>query len=97
MAILDEMIDYAANHFLTEETYMINIDFPGYIFHRNEHISFKEKVCDFQNRVVSGDYQVANEILEFLKQWLVNHIQKTDRKYVDWLNTNDLNEFNPQR
>lgn len=90
LAVLDEMINYAGYHFLTEETHMINFSFPEYLFHRNEHIGFTEKVIDFQNRVVSGDSQVANEALEFLKQWLVNHIQETDSRYTDWFNRNGL-------
>ncbi len=90
LSILDEMINYSGYHFLTEETYMINFDYPEYMFHRNEHIGFTDKTIDFQNRVVSGDSQVATEALEFLKQWLVNHIQETDRKYIDWFNMNGL-------
>lgn len=90
LTVLDEMIDYAGNHFLTEETYMISFGFPEYLFHRNEHIGFTEKAIDLQNRVVSGDSQVANEALEFLKQWLVNHIQETDSRYTDWFNRNGI-------
>ncbi len=90
LEILDEMIDYAGSHFLTEETYMINFGFPEYLFHRNEHIGFTDKAIDLQNRVVSGDFQIENEVLEFLEQWLVNHIQETDSKYTEWFNLNGL-------
>ena len=90
LATLDEMINYAGYHFLTEETYMVGSDYPEYLFHRNEHIGFTDKVIDFQNRVVSGDSQVVNEAQEFLKQWLVNHIQETDSRYTDWFNRNSL-------
>ena len=90
LATLDEMINYAGYHFLTEETYMVGSDYPEYLFHRNEHIGFTDKGIDFQNRVVSGDSQVVNEAQEFLKQWLVNHIQETDSRYTDWFNRNSL-------
>ncbi len=36
------------------------------------------------------DSQFADEILEYLKQWLVNHIQVTDRKYIDCFKRNGL-------
>ena len=39
---------------------------------------------------ISGDYQIANEILEYLKQWLVNHILVTDKKYIDCFKGNGL-------
>ncbi len=90
LAILDEMINYSGYHFLTEETYMVSFDYPEYLFHRNEHIGFTEKTIDFQNRIVSGDSQVATEALEFLKQWLDNHIQEIDSKYTDWFTRNGL-------
>lgn len=90
LATLDEMINYAGYHFLTEVTYMVGSDYSEYLFHRNEHIGFTDKVIDFQNRVVSGDSQVVNEAQEFLKQWLVNHIQETDSRYTDWFNRNSL-------
>ncbi len=69
---------------------MVHFGFPDYLLHRNEHIGFTDKTIDFQNRLVSGDSQVANEAYEFLKQWFVNHIQETDIKYTDWFNRNGL-------
>ena len=89
--ILYEMIKYALKHFATEETYMIKFNFPEYQIHRNEHLDFTDKTFANLNKVIMGDYQVANEILEYLKQWLVNHIQGTDRKYIDCFNKNGLN------
>ncbi len=88
--VLYEMIKYALNHFATEETYMIKFNFPGYQLHRNEHLDFADKAVANINKVINGDYQVANEILEYLKQWVLNHIQETDRKYIDRFNENGL-------
>ena len=88
--VLHEMVKYALTHFATEETYMIKFNFPGYQLHRNEHLDFTDKAVANINKVINGDYQVANEILEYLKQWLLNHIQETDRKYIDCFNENGL-------
>ncbi len=88
--ILYEMIKYALKHFATEETYMKKFNFPEYQLHRNEHLDFTDKTFANLNKVITSDYQVANEILEYLKWWLVNHIQGTDRKYIDCFNENGL-------
>ncbi len=88
--VLYEMIKYAINHFATEETRMIKFNFPEYQLHRNEHLDFTDKAVASINKLVNGDYQVANEILEYLKRWLVNHIQETDKKYIDCFNENGL-------
>ncbi len=95
--ILYEMIKYAINHFATEETHMKNFNFPGYQLHRNEHLDFINKTFDNINKVINGDYQVANEILEYLKRWFVNHIQETDRKYIYCFNENGLYNADPAK
>ncbi len=80
--VLCEMIKYALNHFATEETNMLKFNFPEYQSHRNEHLDFTDKTIANINKVIKGDYKDANKILEYLKQWLFNHIQGTDRKYI---------------
>ncbi len=88
--VLYKMIKYALKHFATEETYMKKFNFPEYQLHRNEHLDFTDQTVANLNKVVMGDYLIANEILEYLKRWLVNHIQETDRKYIDCFNENGL-------
>jgi hemerythrin len=81
---------YAMIHFSTEETYMMEFNYPEYQTHRNEHIDFSEKTLAYCNRVADGDSHFTNEILESLKQWLVKHIQVTDKKYIDCFRRNGL-------
>ena len=77
--VLREMTNYVLTHFKTEETYMIEFNYPEYQFHKEEHHDFSKKVIEYCERVNDGDSHFANEILEYLKQWLVNHIQVTDK------------------
>ncbi len=88
--VLSEMAKYSQKYFSTEEAYMIKFNLPEYQSHRNEHLDFKDKTIASYNKLVRGDYQIANELLEYLKQWLVNHIQGTDRKYIDCFKKNGL-------
>ncbi len=88
LGILNEMTKHAQGLFKTEETYMIKFNYPEYQYHKEEHNDFSIKTFFYKSTIVSSDYQIANEILEYLKQWLVNHIQKTDRKYTDCFNKN---------
>ena len=90
LVILDKMTEYAFKHFEIEERYMKEFNFPGYELHRNEHTDFIKTTIDFKNRVVGGDYKITNEILEYLLKWLVNHIQVTDKKYIDCFKKNGL-------
>ena len=90
LAILDQMTEYILKHFETEEHYMKEFDFPEFQSHRNEHIDFTNTTIDYKIRAVGGDYKIINEILEDLKSWLVNHIQGTDKEYVDCFKENGL-------
>ncbi len=81
--ILSEMVEYFDEHFSTEEAYMIKFNFPEYQSHRNEHLDFTDKTFASYNKLVRGDYQTANELIEYLRQWLANHIQGSDRQYID--------------
>ncbi len=78
--VLNEMIDYAWDHFNVEEACMLELEYTDYNQHREEHIDFVLKTLSYFNRVAVGDYQILNEVRTYLKQWLINHIQGTDRK-----------------
>ena len=88
--VLRRITMYAITHFSTEENYMIEFNYPEYQHHKEEHHDFSRKVIEYCERVTDGDSQLANKILEYLKQWLVNHIQVTDKKYIDCFKRNGL-------
>ncbi len=88
--VLREMTKYALTHFKTEETYMKEFNYPEYQDHKEEHRDFSAETIAYHERVTKGDYQIAKEIIEYLKWWLVNHIQVTDKKYVVCFKENGL-------
>lgn len=83
--VLHEMIDYARDHFEVEETHMLESAYPDYKQHKEEHLGYVLKTLSCLKREVSSDCQILNEIREYLKQWLLNHIQGTDKKYTEYL------------
>ncbi len=88
--VLREMTNYALTHFKTEETYMKEFNYIEYQDHKEEHRFFSTETIAYIDKVIKGDYQIANEIIEYLKWWLVNHIQVTDKEYVVCFNENGL-------
>ncbi len=90
MDVLEEMTNYALEHFETEEAYMREFNYPEYKYHNEKHYDFITKATGYFNRVVSGDYHISNELLVYLMQWLTNHIQVTDRKYIACFKENGL-------
>ena len=90
MLIIEEMTKYAVGHFKTEEDYMWKFNYPEYQHHSEEHNDFLTKTLAYSDRVVKGDYHVSNELIKYLKQWTIHHIQVTDRQYIDCFKRNGL-------
>ncbi len=88
--ILVEMTAYARKHFYTEETHMINSKYYDYKSHKDEHNNFCNLTSEYIKKLMDGEIRIMDEILEDLTQWLFNHIQVTDKKYVACFNENGL-------
>jgi hemerythrin-like metal-binding protein len=81
--VLNEMNKYAYTHFAIEEAYMVKFNYPDYENHRKEHQAFSIETMAFFDKITDSNRQLICEILEHLKNWLVHHVQGTDRKYID--------------
>lgn len=88
--VLQTLIDYTASHFGTEEKYMTEFKYPQFSSHKLEHEKFVKKVLDFQNDYNSGKLAITLDVMTFLKDWLVSHIQGTDKKFGPFFNEKGL-------
>ena len=84
------LISYTATHFKTEEKYFDQFGYPETDSHKKEHAAFVKKVTDFKDGFEKGKLGLSVEILNFLSDWLKNHIKKTDMKYSQFFNEKGL-------
>ena len=84
--LLGNLIAYTQEHFAAEERLMIAHRFPGFLEHKQEHNAFVAKVVDFQDRYRGGSVTLSLEIMQFLVEWVKNHIKVLDRHYGPYLN-----------
>lgn len=84
--IIKKLAGYTVTHFKVEENYFEKYDYPEKAVHKVEHDVFVDKVKGFQKDLDSGKLLLSLEIINFLRDWLVNHIKGTDKKYSAFLN-----------
>lgn len=84
--LISGMKQYTIMHFNAEEAIMKRNGYPNFEEHKKEHELFIAKVNAIEEKFNSGTLMVSFEITGFLKDWLRNHIQGTDKKYSDFLN-----------
>ena len=83
--ILGAMTNYLGYHFDTEEQLMLDHGYPELESHREEHQTFVTQTAYFIATYRQGGASLKNDILLFLKEWLVEHIVKSDGAFGDFL------------
>lgn len=79
--LLEELEDYANEHFEHEEAYMEKLRDPELILQRSQHAFFQEKIreCFMKNiHDEENQRQVLGDLLHFLARWLYHHIIGSD-------------------
>lgn len=83
--ILAELQEYTINHFDREEALMKKHAYPELESHCREHQVMKDKVDHFSTALAANSMEVTKDVIRFLQDWLVNHINKTDKAYSAFL------------
>lgn len=79
--ILTELTEYTKVHFADEEKYMESAGYEGLEAQRQAHAGFIEKLEDIQiDGFEENQQEVLMGMMDFLFNWLVQHILKMDKK-----------------
>jgi len=82
--ILGDLKEYTIFHFTDEEKYMESIGFKKIFSHKIEHEEFIKKLEHLDwDEIEKNQEKAIMEILNYLNDWLVNHILYTDKLYID--------------
>ena len=87
MKTLEFMIDYTDFHFSSEEKHMTEQMYPGLDYQLKQHKEFKDTLAhiveDFEEE--GPTRALVTSINTFLVNWLINHIEKVDLKFGEFL------------
>lgn len=81
----DALVDYTKTHFRREEELMEAHGYPTFTAHRAEHEAMIAKVGDMMQRYQAKPHETIEEAVQYLKKWLVGHINGTDQGYSQFL------------
>lgn len=89
--VLDRLIKYTQVHFAREEEFFAKTGYAESAAHKKEHSDLVKAVVELQTRFkTASSSTLSMEVMSFLRNWLVNHIQGSDKKYGPHLNAKGI-------
>ena len=90
-SVFDHLLDYSKFHFANEEELFAKINYPFAPAHKREHLSFVTRIENLNARSKKAPAALIDlELMSFLRNWLVTHIQGSDRQYGPHLNAKGI-------
>lgn len=81
--MLSELLDYTVYHFSTEERLLQQHQYPGYAAHKAQHDEFTKQINELKAKLDRGELLLTNDVMNFLLEWLKNHIIGSDKHIGD--------------
>lgn len=81
--IIKKLVEYKKYHFETEEKYFDLYKYEGAEEHKAEHAKFGERLAKLQEESKGNSIMLAFGLVDFLEDWLIDHLMNMDQKYVE--------------
>ena len=85
--VLPTLINLTAEHFAYEEKMMLAKGYPAFASHKAEHESLLEQIHTLQIKLRCEPHVAPTMTMNFLRDWLVNHILGEDKTCGLFLNS----------
>jgi len=97
LEIFNELLDYTSYHFGAEQAVFDEFQYPDRESHKAQHQQLVSKALELREDLHHGKPMVAVEVMEFLRDWVTNHIKKCDKLYSSFLKDMDVETFLDKR
>lgn len=88
--IIESLVQYKIFHFETEEKYFKEFNYDGEEEHKMRHREFNDKLATLKEKHPTYTVEFAFELVDFLEDWLINHLMVVDQKYVQCFHEHGL-------
>jgi hemerythrin-like metal-binding protein len=78
-------LEYARKHFKAEEEVLRLAQYPDLAGQEHAHQAYIQKLGQLTRQYRFDSDMLSQNLLLFLKEWWLNHIQKMDKSYADYL------------
>ncbi len=83
-------VNYVKTHFAFEEGLLTKNNYPELKQHKLEHETFVKKILEEAKNFETGKQFVPNHFVRFLRDWTLEHIAVSDKKYALFFKSNGL-------
>lgn len=88
--VLNGLAEYTVNHFADEERNFAQTHYPEETQHKALHKKLLDQVSELIGKFNAGEPLITQDVINFLQDWLINHIQGVDKRYGPHLNKSGI-------
>ncbi|MGJ5814681.1 bacteriohemerythrin [Paludibaculum fermentans] len=81
-SVLVDLEEYTKYHFKFEEELLVRHSYPKILTQEAQHRGFEAKLNKFHQEYTSGSLTMSVTVMDFLRDWLTQHIMQEDRAYT---------------
>lgn len=84
------LLSYTKTHFNREKECFAQYGYPEAASHLKLHDEFVAKVQDFNDKYAQNKIGLTIELMNYLMDWLIKHIETVDKRYGQFFNGKGL-------
>jgi hemerythrin len=90
-SVLKHLLEYTQFHFAREEELFVRTGYTLGGIHAEEHRTLVQRLENLFRHVENRPVAMLDlELMGYIRSWLVNHIQSSDKKYTSWMNSHGI-------
>jgi hemerythrin len=90
--IITEINEYSKLYFSTEEKYLKKKGYPDFNSHAKAHRQFAKISISLRREISENEDSLTLDVIEEMRNWLINHILTRDTLYIPFLRINQYIE-----